>query len=105
MSIADKIRKEAIETIVGVQQVVMLTEDNRQTAEQVAKRLGIDVVYAEMLPEDKVYHMKRLKELGHNVAMVGDGINDAPAIALVDASNVSSRNWCSNGDGRCSIHG
>lgn len=89
ISIADEIRAEAAETIAelkafGVKKVVMLTGDNKHTAEKVARQLGIDIVHAEMLPEDKVIHVKRLKEEGYNVAMVGDGINDAPAIALAD---------------------
>src|SRR5690625_7122953 len=62
----------------------MMTGDNKHTAEKVAAQLGIDTVFAEMLPEDKVNHIKRLKEKGHRVVMVGDGINDAPAIALAD---------------------
>lgn len=89
ISIADQIREEAAETIAqlkafGVKKAIMLTGDNRHTAEKVAKQLGIDEVFAEMLPEDKVNHIKRLKEEGYRVAMVGDGINDAPAIALAD---------------------
>lgn len=89
ISIADEIRQDAAKTITqlkefGVKQVVMLTGDNKHTAQKVAGQLGIDVVHAEMLPEDKVTHVKRLKDEGYSVAMVGDGINDAPAIALAD---------------------
>src|SRR5699024_2101460 len=62
----------------------MLTGNNRHTAEKVASQLGMDTVHAEMLPEDKVNHIKRLQEKGYKVAMVGDGINDAPAIALAE---------------------
>src|SRR5690625_250336 len=89
ISIADQIRKEAAETIrqlkaAGIKQTIMLTGDNKHTAEKVATLLGIDVVHAEMLPEDKINHIKKLKAAGYQVAMVGDGINDAPAIALAD---------------------
>lgn len=89
ISIADQIREKAADMIAqlrafGVKQTIMLTGDNKHTAEKVAAQLGIDVVHAEMLPEDKVNHIKRLKEEGFRVAMVGDGINDAPAIALAD---------------------
>lgn len=89
ISIADEIRAEAAEAIAqlkefGVKQVIMLTGDNKHTAEKVATQLGIDIVHAEMLPEDKVTQIKRLKDKGYRVAMVGDGINDAPAIALSD---------------------
>ena len=89
VSIADQIRPEAIETIktlkaYGVKETIMLTGDNKHTAEKVAAQLGIDTVHAEMLPEDKVTHIKRLQGKGYRVAMVGDGINDAPAIALAE---------------------
>lgn len=89
ISIADQVRQEAISMInelkkLGIQKTVMLTGDNRHTAEKVAKQLGIDIVHAEMLPEDKVSHIEKLKKEGYRVAMVGDGINDAPAIALAD---------------------
>ncbi|HLR63583.1 MAG TPA: cation-translocating P-type ATPase, partial [Lentibacillus sp.] len=89
VSIADQIRPEALDAIrqlktAGVKETIMLTGDNKHTAEKVAAQLGIDTVFAEKLPEDKVNHIKRLKEKGRRVAMVGDGINDAPAIALAD---------------------
>ena len=89
ISIADQIRQEAVDAIkalkaAGVKETIMLTGDNRHTAEKVASQLGMDTVHAEMLPEDKVNHIKRLQEKGYKVAMVGDGINDAPAIALAE---------------------
>jgi Cd2+/Zn2+-exporting ATPase len=88
-SIADQIREDAASSLAemrknGIKKIVMLTGDNRHTANLVAEQLGIDEVHAELLPEDKVTHVKRLKEEGHVVAMAGDGINDAPAIATAD---------------------
>ena len=64
--------------------VVMLTGDSRTTAEAVAKKLGIDEVEAEVLPERKAEVIRALKAQGRRVAMAGDGINDAPALALAD---------------------
>ena len=64
--------------------LVMLTGDNRKTAEAVAKRLGIDDIEAEMLPEQKTEAVKRLQAQGRKVAMAGDGVNDAPALAQAD---------------------
>lgn len=89
ISIADQIRPEAASAIAalrakGVKRFVMLTGDNRHTAQRVAAELGIDEVRAELLPQDKVAAVNELKDLGHRVAMIGDGINDAPAIATAD---------------------
>ncbi len=89
ISIADQIRPEAMHAIEelrtnGVKQIIMLTGDNRHTAELVGKQLGLDAVHAELLPEDKVAMVQKLKDSGFRVAMAGDGINDAPAIATAD---------------------
>lgn len=89
VSIADELRPDAAAAIgslraKGVRQFVMLTGDNRHTARLVADQLGIDRVEAELLPQDKVRVVTELREAGHRVAMIGDGINDAPAIATAD---------------------
>lgn len=88
IAIADPIKKsskEAIESLhaLGIT-VVMCTGDNPRTAQAVAKELSIDEVHAEVSPEDKQRIVNELKELGHIVAMAGDGINDAPALAAAD---------------------
>ena len=84
--IADAIRPGAREALAalkrtGVKRIVMLTGDNAATAKAVADSLGIDEVRANLLPEDKVAAIAELQQQGHRVAMVGDGINDAPALA------------------------
>lgn len=89
ISIADQIKPEAKAAIAqlrnaGVKQAIMLTGDNRHTAQLVGDELGLDAVYAELLPQDKVRWVNALKSQGYRVAMVGDGINDAPALATAD---------------------
>ncbi|MBN3880740.1 MULTISPECIES: heavy metal translocating P-type ATPase [unclassified Nostoc] len=86
IAIADQVRVEAAASIsrlkkLGVEQIVMLTGDNQETAHSVAKAVGIDRVYAQLLPEDKLDVIRRLQQQYQTVAMVGDGINDAPALA------------------------
>jgi Zn2+/Cd2+-exporting ATPase len=86
IAIADEVRMEAAATItrlkkLGVEQIVMLTGDNQETANSVAKAVGIEQVYAQLLPENKLDVIRHLQQKYQTVAMVGDGINDAPALA------------------------
>ncbi|MHC5938320.1 heavy metal translocating P-type ATPase [Nostoc sp.] len=86
IAIADEVRSQAAATItrlkkLRIEQIVMLTGDNQETAHSVAKAVGIDRVYAQLLPEDKLDVIRRLQQEYQTVAMVGDGINDAPALA------------------------
>ena len=88
IAIADAVRPTAKETIdrlhnLGIQ-VAMLTGDNQATAERIARELGLDTVFAEVLPGQKADKVKELQATGKLVAMVGDGINDAPALAQAD---------------------
>ena len=87
--IADTLRPGAKEALAelkasGIQRVVMLTGDNAATAQAVAAALGVDEVRADLMPEDKVSAIAELQRQGHRVAMVGDGVNDAPALAVAD---------------------
>jgi heavy metal translocating P-type ATPase len=89
IQIADQVRPGARETIeklraAGVTHIAMLTGDNRTTAETVASQIGIDQIFAELLPEAKLKAIDELQRRNYRVAMVGDGINDAPALAKAD---------------------
>ena len=87
-AVADPIKDSTAEAIADLKRVgvriVMLTGDSRSTAEAVARQLGIEEILAEVLPQDKAGHVKRLQAEGRTVAMAGDGINDAPALAQAD---------------------
>lgn len=88
LGIADTVRDEAKHTIKQLHtygiKVAMLTGDNKLTADYIAKQVGIDQIFAEVLPSEKANHIRALQQSGYNVAMVGDGINDAPALATSD---------------------
>ena len=91
LAFTDTIRADAAAMIEqlrerGVERIVMLTGDNERVARFIADELGIDEVYAELLPEEKVAHIETLQERYKAVAMVGDGVNDAPALATADIS-------------------
>ncbi|HKQ29160.1 MAG TPA: copper-translocating P-type ATPase [Burkholderiales bacterium] len=87
-AVADPIKETTGEAIARLKgegvRIVMLTGDGKRTAEAVARQLGIDEAIGEVLPEDKAKHVKRLQDEGRKVAMAGDGINDAPALAQAD---------------------
>ncbi len=89
LALRDEPRPEAVRAVaelrrLGVEHVSMLTGDNRRTARAIADHLGLDEVFAELKPEDKVAQVTKLHERFGSVAMVGDGINDAPALATAD---------------------
>ena len=88
--ISDPLREEAKEVLsalraLGITSTVMLTGDSRRTAEAIALQVGVDAFHAEVLPADKADYVARLRREGHTVLMVGDGINDSPALSEADA--------------------
>jgi Cd2+/Zn2+-exporting ATPase len=90
IAVADRVRTEAKSVIQilkrsGIERVIMLTGDNEGTAKTIAREVGVDEYYAKLLPEDKVAAVKKLKEKYSYIAMVGDGVNDAPAMAESNA--------------------
>ena len=88
--IYDPLRREARAAVTalhrcGFSNVVMMTGDNRRTAESIAAEVGVDAVYSEVLPEDKAAFIRKEKAAGHTVIMVGDGVNDSPALSEANA--------------------
>ncbi len=94
LALSDKVRKEAEEAVKNLHRlglkVAMLTGDNQQTADKVAGQLNIDTVFAQVLPQDKYRYVKKLQDKQEVVIMVGDGINDAPALTQADVGVVIS---------------
>lgn len=90
VALGDKIKEESYELIRALKalniKAVMLTGDNKNAANSIAKELGIESVYAEMMPEDKEAVVRKYRDEGHTVMMVGDGINDAPSLARADVA-------------------
>ncbi len=96
IAIEDEIKSETVSAIstlknLGIKDIIMLTGDNKNSAREVSKKINIDRYYAELLPEDKQNVVKELKKDGKIIGMVGDGINDAPALALADVGIVMGK--------------
>ncbi len=103
LGVADTIKESAKAAIAELHrnkiEIVMMTGDNRTTAEAVAKKLGIDKVFADVLPDRKAEAVKQLQSQGKIVAMAGDGVNDAPALAQAEvgiAMGTEARTLLSN---------
>ena len=89
LTVADEIKEDAAQAVrelkaLGVKTIVMLSGDKDAIVQRVAQQLGITEAYGGLLPEDKAAHVERLKAAGHRLAFVGDGVNDAPVVALAD---------------------
>jgi P-type E1-E2 ATPase len=87
--IADPLRPEAASVLrqlhkLGIRNTVMMTGDSYRTAEAIARQVGVDQFFAEVLPEDKAAFVQKAKSEGHTVVMIGDGINDSPALSAAD---------------------
>ena len=89
IAVADTVREDATEMVAnlrqsGIQDIVMLTGDNQATANTIAEQVGIETVQAQLLPTEKLDYIRQLQSQNRTVAMVGDGVNDAPALMLSD---------------------
>lgn len=95
-SVRDPLREEASAVVqslkrAGLSKVVMMTGDSERTAAAIAKRVGVDEYYSEVLPEDKASFVEREKAAGRKVIMIGDGINDSPALSAAQCRNCHQR--------------
>ena len=107
--VADEIKTDAAASVSKMKALgiatVMLTGDEKNSAQAVAKETGIDEVYAQLLPQEKLEHLKNVRKNHGAVMFVGDGINDAPVLAGADVgSSNGKRSRCSNRGGRCGIY-